>query len=506
MILQSLESRGYVQPLRDYIRENRPFFGICLGMQLLFDSSEESPGVEGLRIIPGNITLFDKSSGVKVPQIGWNGLSKVKECTVLDGISDIEHAYFVHSFCAMPTEQNFDWILTTTDYGSQRYISIVQKGNVVAAQFHPEKSGRVGLRMIDNFLRSQGIIAEGAPLISSLAVLPTLRPTLMTNRVIACLDVRSNDDGDLVVTKGDQYDVREANTSNEEGSSAGRGGVRNLGKPVALCRRYYEQGADEVVFLNITSFRQGVVDDLPMLQVLEASSMNVFVPLTVGGGIREYTDPATGKSWSALEVAARYFRAGADKISIGSDAVYAAEAYLQTGHLTGQSAIEQISRHYGAQAVVVSIDPKRVYVSSADGEKTIAALRDGESGPNGEKFCWWQATVKGGRKARDIDAVQLAKACEALGAGEIMLNCIDKDGQGKGYDMALINSVQSAVSIPVIASSGAGNAEHFVDVFQQSTVHAALAAGMFHREEVLIEEVKRALRSNRIPVRLSDMS
>lgn len=99
-----------------------------------------------------------------------------------------------------------------------------------------------------------------------------------------------------------------------------------------------------MVFLNITSFRQGVIGDLPMLQVLESSSEEVFVPLTVGGGIREYTDPSSGKYWSALEVAAQYFRAGADKISIGSDAVFAAESFLASGVLTGLSSIEQISK------------------------------------------------------------------------------------------------------------------------------------------------------------------
>ena len=94
----------------------------------------------------------------------------------------------------------------------------------------------------------------------------------------------------------------------------GRGGVRNLGKPVSLARRYYEEGGDEIAFLNITSFRQGVIEDMPMLQVLEEASKNIFVPLTVGGGIRSYTDPSTGQTWSALEVASRYFRAGADKV------------------------------------------------------------------------------------------------------------------------------------------------------------------------------------------------
>eukprot|EP01035_Chromulina_nebulosa_P001676 gene1676-2265_t len=167
---------------------------------------------------------------------------------------------------------------------------MVAKGNVVAAQFHPEKSGSVGLAMINSFLCRRGFIGgESGDSSLPLSEFHSLPKTVLSKRVIACLDVRTNDDGDLVVTKGDQYDVREASDS-----SQGRGGVRNLGKPVSLCKRYYDDGADEVVFLNITSFRQGVLDDLPMLQVLEAASQNVFVPLTVGGGIREYVD-ADGK-------------------------------------------------------------------------------------------------------------------------------------------------------------------------------------------------------------------
>jgi glutamine amidotransferase/cyclase len=135
--------------------------------------------------------------------------------------------------------------------------------------------------------------------------------TQFVKRIVVALDVRTNDHGDLVVTKGDQYDVRE---NEKEGVETGRGGVRNLGKPVGLASRYYQEGADEIAFLNITSFRQGVIEDMPMLQVLEEASKNIFVPLTVGGGIRSYTDPSSGQVWSALEVAARYFRAGADKV------------------------------------------------------------------------------------------------------------------------------------------------------------------------------------------------
>lgn len=162
--------------------------------------------------------------------------------------------------------------------------------------------------------------------------------------------------------------------------------------------------------MNITSFRQGVLDDLPMLQILEQSSENVFVPLTVGGGIREYSD-SEGKQYSALEVAARYFRAGADKVSIGSDAVYAVEEYLKSGFKSGNTSIEWISQHYGAQAVVVSVDPKRVYIHSNEdiSSNSIVRLNDGDFGPNGEQYCTWKVTVKGGRELRDLDAITFAK-------------------------------------------------------------------------------------------------
>ena len=147
-----------------------------------------------------------------------------------------------------------------------------------------------------------------------------------------------------MVTKGDRYDVRE------------NGDVRNLGMPVDLARRYYREGADEITFLNITGFRDFPLEDMPMLEVLRKTSENVLVPLTIGGGIRDYTDKA-GRTYTALEVAAKYFRSGADKISIGSDSVRVVERYLQTGIKTGRSAIEEIARVYGNQAVVISMIP-----------------------------------------------------------------------------------------------------------------------------------------------------
>jgi len=472
VVLQRLQQKGYTETLIRRIRQDKPTFGICVALQAFFEGSEESPGVPGLGVIPGMIQRFTDEK-LAVPQIGWNGIRIHKESELFTGYNG-EKLYFVHSYKAVQTADNKDWVLTTSDYGEE-FISAVAKGNVVATQFHPEKSGVAGLNILGQFLKSRDMV-----IVSDTMQDPVSQnETRMAKRVIACLDVRSNDAGDLVVTKGDQYDVRQ------------EGEVRNLGKPVELARRYYEEGADEVTFLNITGFRDFPLKDQPMLEVLKETSKNVFVPLTIGGGIREFTD-SDGKFYSALDVASQYFRSGADKVSIGSDAVYAVEEYLKSGQKSGKTAIEQISIVYGAQAVVISVDPRRIYVNSVE-ETSHAVIKTKFPGSKGEEYCWYQCTVRGGREGRDVDVVQLVKTCEELGAGEILLNCIDKDGTNSGFDLELIRMVKDAVSIPVIASSGAGCAAHFTEVFLETGVEAALAAGIFHRGEVQISAVKNAI-------------
>jgi glutamine amidotransferase/cyclase len=476
--MERLEARGFVEPLREYLLADRPFLGICIGLQCLFEGSDESPGVPGLGVIPGRIRRFPVAS-LAVPHMGWNGLRRQRDTALLEGL-DGGRFYFVHSYCARPAADNAGWQLALSDYG-EPFVAAVQRGQVVALQFHPEKSGEPGIEVLRRFLTGQ--VSVGLPGCGAAVEGP---PTRLGKRVIACLDVRSNDAGDLVVTKGDQYDVRE------------RGEVRNLGKPVELAARYYHEGADEITFLNITGFRDFPLRDQPMLEVLRRTSEQVFVPLTIGGGIRAFTD-ADGHNYGALEVADEYFRSGADKISIGSDAVYTVERVRAEG-ADGGSAIERIAARYGSQAVVISVDPRRIYVAAPeDTERNVVETRI--PGPNGERFCWFQCTVRGGREGRDVDAVELARICEQLGAGEILLNSIDRDGTGSGFDLELIAAVRGAVDIPVIASSGAGSPDHFVEVFARTDAEAALAAGIFHRREVPIAAVKTALAAAGIPVR-----
>lgn len=504
--MTALNEKGFTQPLKEYLSSGKPFLGICIGLQALFEGSQESPNVQGLGVIKGNITKFDNTQ-VSVPQIGWNGILTNPQFSspVLPHNSSLSESlfYFVHSFHAPVlsfTNGNSDnnsgtksSMLATTNYGNQTFVSAVQLNNPfqIATQFHPEKSGKAGLQFLDRFVKycEAGTLPPLTP-----GVQPSNKTTTtLSKRIVACLDVRSNDQGDLVVTKGDQYDVRDAQAP--EGSA--KGVVRNLGKPKELAQRYYNEGADEITFLNITSFRNCPLSDLPMIQLLRTVSETVYVPLTVGGGIRDFVDPETGKHHSSLDVASEYFRSGADKVSIGSDAVDAAIEYINSGQVRkGTSSIEQINYVYGAQAVVVSVDPIRVYVKHPS-DTTHHTIKHRVPGPDGSEYCWYQCTVKGGRETKDLDVKQLITAVQELGAGEVLLNCINQDGTNQGFDLDLIKDVKAYANIPVIASSGAGKAMHFVDLFKECPeVEAGLAAGIFHRKEVQIEEVKQAVHQN----------
>jgi len=252
---------------------------------------------------------------------------------------------------------------------------------------------------------------------------------MLAKRIIPCLDV---DKGRVV--KG----VKFLN-------------LRDAGDPVEVAKRYEEEGADELVFLDITASAE---EREIMIEVVKRVAETVFMPFTVGGGIRSVEDMR------------RLLEAGADKVSINTAAVKNPQLVREGAEL------------FGSQCIVVAIDAKR----------------KGES---------WEVYINGGRTPTGIDAVDWAKEVESLGAGEILLTSMDRDGTKEGYDVELCRAVSKAVNIPVIASGGAGRKEHFYEVFKEGKVDAALAASLFHFRELSVPELKEFLHQKGVPVRLT---
>lgn len=258
---------------------------------------------------------------------------------------------------------------------------------------------------------------------------------MLRKRVIVCLDVR---DGEVV--KG----VRFVD-------------LRHIGDPAQLAARYQREGADEVVFLDISASHEG---RKTMLDVVRRTAEQLFVPLTVGGGINSVDDIAD------------VLRAGADKVSINTAAV------------THPELIGEAAARFGSQCIVASIDARRV-----DGDGTC-----------------YRVVTHGGRTATELDAVDWARRCAGRGAGEILLTAIDRDGGRDGYDLDLTRAVVDAVDVPVIASGGAGKAEHLRDALLEARADAALAAGIFHDEVVSVGEVKEMLAADGVPIRRTEVA
>jgi cyclase len=288
---------------------------------------------------------------------------------------------------------------------------------------------------------------------------------MLAKRIIPCLDVK---DGRVV--KGVSFV-----------------NLRDAGDPVENAKFYDEQGADELIFLDITASHE---KRKIILDVVMKTAEDVFMPLTVGGGIKTLQDIRD------------LLNAGCDKVSINTTAVK--DPYF----------LERAAEKFGSQCIVVAIDAKRVSndMSKATGEpwlddqslkdvrlrfpeKTPASIDWGKEGV-------WAISTHGGRQMKLLDAVQWARKVEKLGAGEIMLTSMDKDGTKDGYDIELTLTVSEAVSIPVIASGGAGTLEHLYEAFAYGKADAALAASIFHYRERTVKEAKEYLRGKGIPVRL----
>ena len=266
---------------------------------------------------------------------------------------------------------------------------------------------------------------------------------MLAKRIIACLDVT----GGRVVKGVNFVELRDA------------------GDPVEIAARYNEQGVDELTFLDITATSDG--RDL-ILPIIEAVASQVFIPLTVGGGVR------------SVEDVRRLLNAGADKTSFNSAAI------------ANPNVIRQASDKYGAQCIVGAIDAKR---RSAEDEQRPGT--DGQPvGPG------WDVYSHGGRKNVGLDAVRWASQMAEYGAGEILLTSMDRDGTRSGFDLALTRAVSQAVSVPVIASGGAGTLDHLADGVQQGAADAVLAASIFHYGDFTVRQVKQHMRERGITVRL----
>ncbi len=255
---------------------------------------------------------------------------------------------------------------------------------------------------------------------------------MLAKRIIPCLDVHAGR-----VVKGVNFLQ-----------------LRDAGDPVEIAKRYEAEGADELVFLDITASHEQ--RDI-ILDVVQRTSEVVFMPLTVGGGIR------------TLDDIRRLLKAGCDKVSINSSAV------------TNPNFVREAALRFGSQCIVVNIDPKRV-------------MRDGKE--------FWDVHINGGRKSTGLEAVAWAREVEKLGAGEIVLTCMDADGTKNGFDLEITRAVADAVEIPVVASGGAGSPHHMYEAVTQGGASAALAASIFHYGEYTISETKKYMADRGVPMRV----
>ncbi|MFW6022363.1 MAG: imidazole glycerol phosphate synthase subunit HisF [Halanaerobiaceae bacterium] len=281
---------------------------------------------------------------------------------------------------------------------------------------------------------------------------------MLTRRIIPCLDVK---DGRVV--KGINFV-----------------NLRDEGDPVEMAVYYDKEEADELVFLDITASHEE--RDI-MISIVQETASKVFIPFTIGGGIR------------TIEDMREILMAGADKVSVNSAAIKNPEI------------ISEGASRFGSQCIVVAIDARRRIDSDIDESKMESfdfdiddesimcqELEDGQLG--------WEVYIHGGRKPTGIDAVKWAKKAEELGAGEILLTSMDSDGTKDGYDLELLKEISTSVNIPVIASGGAGKPEHLRDALQAGKADAVLAASIFHEKEYTIKEIKEYLAEEGIPTRI----
>ena len=465
--MDRLQALDLVGPLRTRVRAGLPTLGVCLGFQMLFETSAESPGTPGLGVIAGHVGAFKGRPDLVVPHMGWNSVLVPDDARIIAS----GFAYFANSYrVSLDTfELPGAWRVATCDYAG-RFIAAIEHVThpIAGCQFHPELSGPFGRAVLSRWLAACGMkidtesterethgghgeenseieeMRQTAPSTSSPlphASTPDLRvssvpsvsipsppPPGLRRRVIPCLDVKAGR-----VVKGVKFQ-----------------NLRDAGDPVEAAARYAAEGADELVVLDVSATPEARANAAETVAAVRAV---LDIPLTVGGGVRTIDD------------ARRLLDVGADKVGVNTAAVRRPEL------------VRELAETFGRQCTVVAID---------------AARREDNTG--------WEVVVTSGTERTGIDAVEWARTCAQHGAGEILLTSWDRDGTGDGYDVGLLAAVCQAVTIPVIASGGAKTTEHLVEGLRTGAT-AVLAATIFHDRHTGVDDVKRALRARGVSVR-----
>ena len=410
-----LTEAGLVEPLRTW---NGPLLGICVGLQLFFSSSDED-GEPCLGLDRGIVRRL--VGAPLLPHIGWNDIevpgTRASRDRIFERIAPDATFYFVHSYAPVPEDPS-----TVIAYARYPH-PFAAAGTQRTPGGAPVPSGTERDGRFAGPLQLRG---RGPGVLRVAGTGGRLAMSLRT-RIIACLDVKHGR-----VVKG----VNFINLTDE-------------GDPVELAARYAEEGMDEIVYLDIAASPEGRP---ALLDVVRRTAENVFVPLTVGGGVRKPADMRA------------VLRAGADKVSLNTAAVLRPDL------------LDECAAAFGNQCVVLAIDAKSM--------------------PGGS----WNTFITGGRHDTGIDAMEWAVEGVARGAGEILLTSMDRDGTNIGFDVELLRVITAAVTVPVIASGGAGLPHHFVEAVEAGA-SAVLAASIFHRQEVEIGEVKQVMEEAGIPVR-----
>ena len=417
--MESLASRGVDRVLRGLVEAGRPFLGICLGMQLLGEGSDEAPGVPGLGLVASRPRALE-TSGPR-PRFGWMTIEPTAACEVLQR----DAMYFANSY-AFPTIPR-GWNGATAGGA----VAALQRGRQLLCQFHPELSGPAGADLLSRWLQcARGRNADGVNNQTSRdAFENTIAPATdgTARRILPCLDVR---DGRVV--KGVQFQS-----------------LRDCGCPAERAAIYAQDGADEIVVLDVAATTTG---RSTAVETIRRVRLAVDIPVTAGGGVTTVTE------------AAALLHAGADKVAVNTAAV-------RCPHL-----VDDLARLFGTQCIVVAIDAKQI-----DGRLRV--------------------TTRSGSRVEPIDATKWASEVADRGAGEVLLTSWDRDGTGAGYDLDALRAVTDAIDVPVIASGGARSADDLSRAFGAGA-SAALAASIFHDDDTTVAQVKRRLRELGHPMHL----